>query len=479
MQTSFHKSTVLYISGKALNLLMAPLALILLPGLMGDKGYGHFGYWFGLISLYMILIDFGSQAMSRRYLPELLLKNKTQAKTLFYRSQLLKLVPLSLFVVALLFSGSRLLQFSLLVTALAAAIVTSVADLFYAAQKMGWHSACQLSRRFLRLILVPIGFLSWGLNGLLIALLLSEVVPLLFWRTAVKQFTANTAPLEKPFWTYYKVGILGFIGIFISTFIGRFPVLAAQWSGLSIEHVGHVALSIDLTYFALKELINAISESIFPRLVQLKTQNNHAGVQALVSANYHFVNLASLYVIALGIPLAPAFLLMLGDQFYYITPALQWMLVAVLLGNLNFIHVQILFIYDAVYKFVLAQIIGLITLMLLFYFIYQEPINTFRLVIILSASMTTISISSFLFSRKYINSTSSIKYFVRLIPAAVASFSLLWVWQPRGILMSLAAGLVASFIYVALVLLFRGLAHSDLSAIKKIMHVKRGGARKS
>ncbi len=461
--SSFTHNTLLFIGGRAINLALAPLAMILLPGLLGERGYGQFGYWFSLISLYLILLDLGTQPVIRRFVPELH-KHPAQASTLVWFSLKLRILPLLLVAAALLFTADPKTQWVLLGSALLASLSTTFADLYYSREYMGRHVYITSARKLLRLLFVPLFFVLWEIPGILLALLMAELLAFLLGLPALRLLPKPHAPLTQPYWYYHRIGLSVFLAYLLYTFIGRAPVLASGWSGMALEEIGRIALVVDLCYFVLRELVNSISESILPRLIQLKTQQRNEEFRRLLKLNYRWVNIVSLYVLALGLPLTPTFLLLLGKNYHWAEPQMRYLLLSLPLGAWLIIHNQILIIHGRGNAILLAQVAGL-AMLIGGLGITRAYWSHEVFVFILLAATTASSCSAYLLTKTSEVSMQLVVESIRILPAALVTGSLLSLWSPRGVGPAVLAILSGTLIYVLTLVLCKALNRHDFTAV--------------
>ncbi len=470
MMKTVDNAPLIYVIGKFANILLAPAAVIILPGVLGDEGYGRYGYWFGLISIYLVLFDLGASPMLRRFLPELAVNNPPQAGSLFWLSQQLKLIPLALLAASLIFTDTPSTTFGLILAALMAAFATNLADVFYAYQKMGAQALAQLSRKILRLALVPIFYVIWDVPGILFALLVAEFVGLVIATPALKLFTKTRQPIDRPFGSYYQQGFLVFLSFFFATLLGRSPVVAAEWSGLTLEEVGRIALCVDLTYFALKELLNAISESILPRLIMHHASGRRDTSHRLIALNYRAVNFSLLGAVALGQGLSTSFLPLLGSNFYMAESELRVLMFGVMFSCWNHIHNQQLFIENRCKQIVLNQGVGLLVNFICLALLRStDQLDIHGLSWALTLGMASTALVSYLTVRTELPRGLAWPQFLRSIPAALIVGYALYMWEPHGLLTTIFAGLLGGITYIVVAILCQGLPKEDLKLFRQMI----------
>lgn len=475
MTASMHRVARDYILGRAANLVLAPISIIVLPGLLGDSAYAKYSYWFGLVSIYIVLLDMGSQLVLRRFLPELINRPENAAARLFKLIHWIKLLPLSLIAIAIFFSKEPITLIILLATAVFATLLFSFTDIYYAYQYMGRQALLLVTKKLLRLILVPSLFFLWQLPGILVALLLAELIPFLLSSKALKLLDHNQQKLDKPLLFYYSFGFIGFITFLLATLMGRSPVLIAEWYHLDLATIGHIALAVDISYFALKEFINSLTESILPRLINYKTNKLETAYQDLIDRNYRFVNFITLFVIALILPLSPALLLLLGSNYYLASLETQILLVAILFASWNAIHNQILITHNQAHKIALAHFIAFCSLCTII--INVAVVDILILAQALFCALAILALSGYFLSRPHRqaayrqkqNQSTTTLCFIRLLPATLIVIALLLYWQPRGISMTFAAIVVGSILYLSIAIISRGISRSDVKHIKKLL----------
>ena len=457
-----------YIAGKAANLALAPVAVILLPGMIGEEGYGNYSYWFGLISIYIVLLDFGCQPVLRRFLPEIVDHHPQQSASLFHRCLTIKLIPLTLLILgSLLLASDKTTAIALIAAAAAAAIATNFADVYYAYQRMGTHSAVLLGRKTCRLILVPLFFFLWEIPGIFIALVITEFLALLISAPATKLFSGKRHPLTKPFRHYHYHGFIVFIAFLFATLAGRMPVISAGWLSLDMDTIGRLALCIDLSFFALKELINSVSESIFPRLISYKSASQTSKYQQLVQLNYRVVNFVTLAALALSQGLISSFLPLLGSGFYKAETELRILLPFILLACWTCIHNQHMLIHNRSHQLAINQVCGFAAGSIYVAYAYSNTqITITHLVYALCIAITTSCIISYLSYREGPFSWQTFSNFVRLLPATIITATVLYQWNPNNILDIVLATLVGGILFLAVNLMTKGVSTQDLQWLR-------------
>jgi len=465
-------SSLVYFFGRCANLLLAPLAVILLPGILGQDGYGQYSYWFGLISIYIIAFDAGAQPMLRRFLPEMIATKPGQSASLFRMALNLKLIILPLLFCSIFFSDNQHVIVALILAALLASLATNLADVLYSYQRMGLHSMAVLSRKLFRFTLVPVLFLQFGLAGIVIALVAAELLGLMVSAPALRLFDKNRHRLEQPFFRYYRQGLVMFLAMFAALFVGRAPVFFAQWTGMEAELIGRVALCVDLTYFALKELINAVSESILPRLILLHVHGRLDKMKILISQNYRIVNILCLWCVSLGIGLAESVLRLLGEGFYLAAQELRLLLALVIFSSWNLIHSQLLIIEEQGSKVFLCQLAGL-ALALVFILFFSDRLSIWLLVLGLGLAMVFSCLLSYLLVRKKYHTNTAPRYFYWPLMIAVLISWALAQLDISGILEVMISGCIASALFLALLFLTGAIHEKDRKLARDLMHRMR------
>lgn len=458
------RGPLIYVAGRAAGLLLAPVAVILLPALLGDSGYGRYSYWFGVISLYLVLFDFGTEPMLRRYVPELARQNR--ARDLFLTSMRLKLIPLGLLGAAAAVHAEPGVALALTAAGLFAAIATNLADVSYAYQRMGMHSVAVLGRRVLRLVLVPAGFLLWGSGGILAALVLAELLAVLIAWPALRLMAADIAQPAAPFLHYYRQGLWVFAAMLVAVLLGRLPVFAAEWSELPAEAVGRIALAVDLTYFALKELLNALSEAVLPRLIIHNGDGHTEQFRALLGLNLRVVNICGVGIVFTCIGLAGNFLGLLGDSFAEAERAFQLLLPVVLFGAWTLVANQLLLVAGRSHLMVVSQAAGLVSLFLVIAFGWPRPsIELLAFGLLLGTSATALVAHAQV--RSLTGSLHLMPGFLRLLPGGVLALAGLLLWPQTGIIGLMASGVLSIMAYLGLALVTGGIPRGDLKLLRR------------
>jgi len=469
-----HKNASVYIAGRIVSLFLTPIALIALPAYLGDKAYGQFSYWFYLISIYFVLIDMGSQPLLKRYLPELQQTKKGSVGTLYLNTQKLKLVLFILFIFSLFFINISWVTISLVVAAFIAAVSTNLADVAYAYQKMGLHSALILSRRLLRIILVPLFYFFWDMIGVLVALVSVEIITLLISVPALKLIPKKKESLDQSMKLYYKVSFMVFLGFLLSTLIGRSPLIIGKWTELDFAEIGRLALCIDLTYFMLKELVHSVSESLYPEMIRAKNRKRYSDFNKLFALNFRIVNTAAIGFMCFGIALTPTILHLLGDNYYLAISELQIFLLGLLFSCWTLIYNQQLVIMNYSKWIFINQLVGLAVLWCLIGLFYlPNPKLIVLAIALVVAVMVTALISHFAFKKlasKEMQIVLNIKlYFIKQLLISSLLASGIYFWNPDTILTCLLAALSGVSLYLLLIYYFKALPESDLQYLRRIV----------
>jgi O-antigen/teichoic acid export membrane protein len=463
MKAGTDMGPAIFVAGRAATLMLAPLALVLLPQVLGEAGYGKYSYWFGLISIYLIILDMGVQPMLRRYLPELL--PRSQGRPLLLAGLRLKLIPIPLFVLIVVLSPTPLITASLALSALVAALAINLADIYYCSQHMLWYVATAFGRRLLRLVFVPVGFILFGMNGIIGGLVLAEVAALVVAIPAARLLTGPTAPLAEPFRRYFKLGLSTFGAALLGVLLGRLPVIAAEQSNLTADAVGRIALSVDLTYFALKELVNAVSESILPRLVIHNSSGRTANLQRLIELNFRVVNMVALGIVAVGTGLTNPFLSLLGPGFSAGALALYILLPSVVFMGWNMIHNQLLFVSEDGRLIIVNQALGILSTLVAITAFWPSP-TIEELAGSLTLGTAVAALTSSRQTRSLVRRGDVINCFLRLLPGGIIATSVLLVWPPEGWITFALAGSLTILIYSVCAVLFGGLPSGDRRLLK-------------
>lgn len=466
MPSGADHAPLIYVAGRAAGLLLAPVAVILLPALLGDDGYGRYSYWFGLISVYLVLFDLGTAPMLRRYLPELAQLGGSRA--LFRTAMRLKFIPLALIGAGAALQAEPGVALTLMGAGLLAALATNLADVSYAYQHMGMHSIAVLGRRVLRLLLVPTGFLLWGLSGILVALVLTEALALLLALPAARLMAADRGPLPAPFLDYYRQGLWVFGAMLISVLLGRLPVFAAEWSHLPAEAVGRIALAVDLTYFALKELLNSLSEAVLPRLITHSADGRDEHFRALLALNLRVVNIAGIGIGAIGIGLAGTFLSLLGAGFAEGERAFQLLLPVPLLGGWILIYNQLLLVAGRSHLIIVNHAAGLLIALLITALGWPHPsVEHLALALLVGSAATTLL--AHWQARPLTGPMNTLPDFLRLLPGAGLVLTGLLAWPPLGVSGFLIGGVLAVLSYLGLALATGGIPRQDLILFRRAL----------
>jgi len=248
--------------------------------------------------------------------------------------------------------------------------------------------------------------------------------------------------------------------------LGRLPVFAAQWSDVAPEAVGRIALAVDLTYFALKELLSGVSESLLPRLVTHQAAGQDQRWRELVGLNYRLINLAGLGILTLGLGLGGAFLGLLGHGFYRAEPAFALLLPAVLFGGWNLIHNQLLLLHRRSDQILQNQAAGLLTALTLIALVWPVlPIETLALAS--TAGVTVACGLSYLQSRRSVPDAGALAGFLRLLPVAALVGGALTAWAPRGLRQTALAAALGGLVYLGGALAVRALRAEDLTLLRR------------
>ena len=313
--------------------------VIIIPRVLEPQGYGYYAFWFAQLFLLFTLFDLGGSEILRRYLPGMLARNDGQARTLVSRLRLAKLaiVPAA----CVLAFGYEAPGYYLLVV-LAGVFATYswiYSDVNFAASRMVRYSLYHLLRKVVRFVLLLVLFVLFAEPGIIAALLITEVAVLaLFYILTRDALPPGRARLDIPFRRYLWFGILVYGAGLVMMSVGRLPVIIGKGADLSFAELGFLALAIDITFFALRELFFGIGEAVQP----IQVVDYAEGRTEKLARSFHIAQRYTLLVMLPSLSLLAVFvtpiLTLIGPDFI---PARPYLLVSlpvtvfVVLGSLQ------------------------------------------------------------------------------------------------------------------------------------------------
>ena len=230
-----------------------------------------------------------------------------------------------------------------------------------------------------------------------------------------------------------------------------------------MNEIGRIALCVDIIYFAFKELVNSITESIFPKLISFRVAGEKEKFRRLVGTNYRIVNIALGCILSLGLGLSSQFLGFLGGDFSVATYEFNLLLFSLFFNCWYLIHGQLLLIFNRSEVVITCQCAGLLVISL-FYLFFHSTLMELCIGLLL-ASVVISALTYSVVSKLAVGEDTTI-YFARLtFPICLVSL-LLKLWSPHGLLQVGAAAIIAFIFYVSLVFLCRCLPETDIKFIR-------------
>jgi len=207
------------------------LSAVLIPRLMGDTVYGEYALFMSIYLMLDVVTDVGVTQTFGRFIPELKTESSRKVTGLLH-SMLFYGVIITLLVVifgegGLFVFGSTDYTPSIWLLLCLLLVVTKVeGSLFafiYGNNEIGRYSAKELIRSAATFILVLAGFLLFGLNGALWALLASELTLLaaaLFWTRSNLISKPEILP-PRSFMPYMVFGVKFYLPMLVFSFLQR------------------------------------------------------------------------------------------------------------------------------------------------------------------------------------------------------------------------------------------------------------------
>ncbi|MBI4568688.1 MAG: oligosaccharide flippase family protein [Planctomycetes bacterium] len=318
------------------------------PRALGAKEFGYYQSWFAAVTALMVILSAVTDAVTRRYFPELLVASPGSLAPLFGRMALFKaalaaVLALAVFalreahlafpeaarIAALLLGKFPLDDAGALGVALAAAVGVSFSNYFasvaYAFRRMGWYGAHQVLVNGSRLALVLILF-SWrGREGVLPSLLLAPLPALV----VIGLLATSLLPPgdvagrgRGRLGPYLGFGVLVYGGYALITLVNRLPVAMLGQGEAELATVGWVGLGVQVATM-IYVLGGAAVEVMMPDLVTHQTRGDAPRARETLHEAWRAA-LGLTVPLAVGALVLSAALveLVLGEQYRGATPYL-------------------------------------------------------------------------------------------------------------------------------------------------------------
>lgn len=352
-------NAAIVLGGRAIGAAISLAYLIILPATLGVESYGYYAFWFAQLFLLFTFFEVGGSDYLRRFLPLPLMEGDGAARSIVARVLRFKIAvfPLGL---AFAFGYDDLTAFLIIFFAgVLAGLSWISSDMHFAAGNTVRYSLYHLLRKVVRLVALLTFFAWWGQAGILPALLTTEAVILLvFIGLSVGLLPKSGVPSRRPI-APFRFGIVLFAANLLFFAMGRAPVLVAKPLGLSFETIALVALSIDICYFALRELFYGFSESL------MRVQVIRHGQEETSQANRTVVDSVVLSV-ALILPAmtflwcyAEALLGFIGDEYRQAASLVGMAVPLIFTSLMSWVYRQNLIVRDRSYQVLVANAAGL------------------------------------------------------------------------------------------------------------------------
>ncbi|NQU39090.1 MAG: lipopolysaccharide biosynthesis protein [Lentisphaerae bacterium] len=254
------------------------LAALIIPRMMGEASYGRYAYFMSAYLSLDILTDVGVTQMFGRFIPELR-KEGDAALGRFLRLMLLYGMAVTLGVIAFVAAPVCLLRqvgfapswwiilcLLLIITKLEGTLFAFL----YGLNQIGRYSMKELLRSASTLILVVVGYLLFGMNGALWALVLNEVVLLLVALLWTRQYVFGRVGLRMPaaVGAYLLFGLRFFVPMFLFGWLQRSGPLFIKAFSTGYEGVAHFDVANQFVLLTTM-FLGVIIMTLLPHMVSL------------------------------------------------------------------------------------------------------------------------------------------------------------------------------------------------------------------
>jgi len=282
------QNTAWVASQRATLIVCGLLFVVVVPRLMGVLVYGRFALLIFLSSWSIMLSTLGLVRMLSRYLPEQLVREEYErARTLFGNALTVRvLVAVPVAVGYVLIAGLVVPDADLLTRGLAGGmtLVWSINGILFSLP-LGHNQAARwgfsfLARRWLILLIAPVGYLLGGLPGAMAGLFAIEILLLclgIYWaRSYIRIATLRIDPSR--FAPFFRFGLTLFPGSIMHATFRNIGAVLVGFACVDPAQVGFFSASFGI-YLAAEAACFQIVQSLVPFLSELTVRGQHADVR--------------------------------------------------------------------------------------------------------------------------------------------------------------------------------------------------------
>jgi O-antigen/teichoic acid export membrane protein len=340
------------------------------PRLTGPAVMGFYSYWFSIFSVLTMFLEFGTNNVLKRYLPELRVECNGQIRPLLMKLLTLKLILIIPSLVVGLFVFREYIVLFLIV--LFGAFLDSVCSLsttvFYSFQEMRRYTITTSAVLVFRATALILLFLFLGQPGIIFAFLFSPILVLSMNSMELSTIVpASKEKLDRPLKTYLVFGILVYASDLLFTLTTRMVVVFSK-EYLSLEEVGFIGLASIICLTNIRQIVAAIGTGILPAMVHMKASGEYKKLKRTLELSWRY-SAVSFGLITLGtfFLMDAAIRILAGEEY-----ALSGQLVILFLPTVGFMVVyqllqQVFFMYDRKWSLITAQIAGFALFCLTFF----------------------------------------------------------------------------------------------------------------
>lgn len=462
------KGTLYILFGKVAMIGLSTISAILIPRFLGPKAMGFYSYWLAVYFILGMTFNFAAPPIINRYLPELRRLNPLLIRPLIKNTLKIKL-PLIFFVLLAgwwFFSKQRVYFLIILLASVTFALSTTLICILYAYKEMKFYIFLQFSQRLAKLFFIFSFFTFFKEMGIILAILLAPLLVILISISPVLRLLPPiSGNLNGHFKTYLSFGLWIYLGGLFQTLTNWLaPVLSKEYiTDLTI--VGYLGLGIQIC-FQLTNLINSISEGIFPSLIEFHVIKDERFKNSL-EISWKYTNMILFPIVAgILILIKPAICLLIGEGFLPSVAIIYILLPTICFTSLNLIHQHILLAYERQFSIFIAYFMG----SLAFFICTIYSIKTYGIIGV-SLSISLGSLISFILLNLFsIRFEKVERYYSHLLKPLLASMvmgiliSLIRVSNVFFLLIAILVGIIA---YIGLMWLIRGIDVGDIKRLKK------------
>lgn len=288
--------------GTVLTYVSQIIFIVLIPRLFGPDKYGTLSFTLSTLAMFTTASSMGIEIILYRYIPEIIAQDRKEDITALVhrcvRVRLATLMPFMIlwFVILPIFT----IQIELVIIGGFWLAVTCINEMLfsviYGMGKSGWYVAQGAIRLTLRVPLLILGFVTLDLFGAMTGLLVIEgillAIGLAFTRDYIFKHPKSLVSIRG----YFVHTSQLFIAQLLFTIYAWLPLFFANLFLVDLTYIGYYSLGAAFGTY-LTGLFNSLSTALFPKIVEINTQQQYKILTQLVETTAKYLSIVATLIV--------------------------------------------------------------------------------------------------------------------------------------------------------------------------------------